>query len=174
MMRRALFRSGTILSISLLHSGVTLSDATTTATGSKLPPLRLEYFDIKAFGEMSRIILKIKDVDFIDDRLPFFGIKDGKAEAPLFQVKKEAGVFGINMGRVPILECKLYCISSLSHSTTSVPWNNYKVYCGCNAMRNRSSMMQYCTVCSAKWCEDRSVTSHRKVPLTQVWPHGHR
>jgi hypothetical protein len=31
----------------------------------------LSYFNIRGFAEMSRIILKVAEVDFVDDRIPF-------------------------------------------------------------------------------------------------------
>jgi hypothetical protein len=72
--------------------------------------MKLEYFDGRGLGEVSRIIMKIAGVEFDDTRYSI-AFPDGKMDAPEFVDLRDKGHFDSNMGRLPVLhtmgECEL-------------------------------------------------------------------
>lgn len=64
--------------------------------------LKLIYFDIKGVAELSRIILKVSQVDFIDERC-FAIMENGKMITPEFDRLKLTDVMNPNMNRLPVL-----------------------------------------------------------------------
>ena len=64
------------------------------------PPIELKYFDIKGKAEVSRLLLAIADVEYIDTR---YQITPGTFSSPSFEKAKESGDLSMNLGRAPVL-----------------------------------------------------------------------
>jgi hypothetical protein len=87
-----------------LGATAVLAMARSASADNKTTAPKLTYFDVRALAEVSRIICKVGQLEFTDDRLFFGGIKDGKPVSPIFFEGKNNGLFDVNMGRIPIVE----------------------------------------------------------------------
>lgn len=74
----------------------------TKASSSK--KIRLVYFDAKGVVEMTRIMLKIGNLDFEDTRFSIKVKEGGGFETPEFAMAKVSGDLKANMDRAPVLQ----------------------------------------------------------------------
>ena len=97
-----------LLSAIATATSFTRQDATSVSDTNTSPlqgkKLLLRYFDARGAAEVSRVLLKISNVDFEDFRFPIRVKEGGGFETPEFNDAKKEGEFRINMDRVPILE----------------------------------------------------------------------
>lgn len=112
-MRAAFIRSGSILAVAACTFYTVHADKKVS---------QLDYFNIKGFGELPRIIGKVGKLEIVDERIPFYGFKNGGPDVgEAFPNNRAAGKYDINMGRVPVLSgmyitlIKTRCIHSYKH-----------------------------------------------------------
>lgn len=75
-----------------------------THNDANMPKYKLTYFDAKGSAELSRILMKIGDIEFTDNRLPILTSSSGNFEANEYWNRKNDGDFSMNMDRLPVLE----------------------------------------------------------------------
>lgn len=75
-----------------------------TPTYSSSPRFRLTYFDAKGSAEISRILFKIGNIEFIDNRLAIHTSSADPADTSAYSYRKLNGDFAVNMDRLPVLE----------------------------------------------------------------------
>ena len=66
--------------------------------------IKLIYFAARGVAEVSRILLKVSGIPFEDVRYPFTPKPEGGYSRPEFDADCQAGLFAVNMDRLPILE----------------------------------------------------------------------
>ena len=64
---------------------------------------KLVYFDAKGAAELSRILMKVGEMEFDDFRFPIVSKEGGGFETNEFSAAKSAGELSVNMDRVPLL-----------------------------------------------------------------------
>lgn len=73
-------------------------------SGTAPQPKQLKYFDARGAAELSRVIMHVGKMPFIDTRFSIVQTDGGKFETPEFNLAKERGELKCNMNRAPALE----------------------------------------------------------------------
>jgi glutathione S-transferase len=81
-----------------MTSATTSSASSSNESGNYV----LTYFDARAAGELSRIIMSVAGIQFTDERYSA-KLVEGKYLTPEFDAAKENGLLDTNLNRVPIL-----------------------------------------------------------------------